>query len=131
MPEHVAGSIGNQSCLRHRVFVRRVVRVAFFAGFKNALAILGTQQLEQLCEVVRLERPSYFLDLAESVWLDLQLNRVFRGMLQQGVARIEFEVAGDVAKANHYRTTEGMGLTVANERANRPYHASLVLRLHA
>src|ERR1035438_740479 len=67
MLQHVPGSVGNQSCLCHRVFVRGVVRIGFFAGLQDSLTLLHTQQLKQLREVVRLERLPYSLDLAESV----------------------------------------------------------------
>src|SRR5208283_2510118 len=77
MLQHVPGSVGDQSCLRHRVFVRSVVRIGFFAGIEDSLTLLRAQQLKQLREVVGLERLPYFLDLAESVRLDLQFNRVF------------------------------------------------------
>ena len=46
MPQHVPGSVGDQSCLRHRVFVRGVVRIGFFAGLQDSLALLRAQQLE-------------------------------------------------------------------------------------
>ena len=131
MFQHVPGSVGDQSCLRHRVFVRGVVRIGFFAGLQDSLAFLRAQQLKQLGEVVLLERLPYFLDLAESVRFDFQFNRVFRGVLQQGVTRIEFEVAGDVTKADHDRSAEGVCLTISHERSNRPQHSSLVLGLHA
>src|SRR5664280_2000807 len=129
--QHVPGSVGDQSSLRHRVFVRSVVRIGFFAGLQDSLTLLRTQQLKQLREVVRLKRLPYFLDLAESVRLDFQFNRIFRGVLQQGVTRIEFEVAGDVTKADDHWTTEGVCLTISHERSNRPQHFSLVLGLHA
>src|SRR5664280_622931 len=129
--QHVPGSVGDQSSLRHRVFVRSVVRIGFFAGLQDSLTLLRTQQLKQLREVVRLKRLPYFLDLAESVRLDFQFNRIFRGVLQQGVTRIEFEVAGDVTKADDYWATEGVCLTISHERSNRPQHFSLVLGLHA
>src|SRR5271157_5460804 len=85
MLQHVPGSVGDQSCLRHRIFVRGVVRIGFFAGLQDSLTLLAAQQLKQLREVVRLERLPYSLDLAESVRLDSQFNRVFRGVFQQGV----------------------------------------------
>src|ERR1035441_9114602 len=47
MPQHVPGSVGNQSCLRHRVFVRGVVRIGFFAGLQYTLTLLCTQQLKR------------------------------------------------------------------------------------
>src|SRR5664279_4492241 len=131
MLQHVPRSVGDQSCLRYRVFVRGVVRIGFFAGLEDSLTLLRTQQLKQLREVVGLERLPYFLDLAESVRLDFQFNRVFRGVFQQGVTRIEFEVAGNVTKANQDRTTEGVRLTISHQRANRPQHFPLVLGLHA
>src|ERR1035441_2327673 len=96
-----------------------------------SLTLRGTQQLKQLREVVRLKRLPYFLDLTESVRFDFQFNRVFRGVFQQGVTRIEFEVAGDVTKADDYRTTEGVCLTISHERSDRPQHFSLVFGLHA
>src|SRR5664280_78217 len=129
--QHVPGSVGDQSSLRHRVFVRSVVRIGFFAGLQDSLTLLRTQQLKQLREVVRLKRLPYFLDLAESVRLDFLFNRIFRGVLQQGVTRIEFEVAGDVTKADDNRTAKGVCLTISHERSNRPQHFSLVLGLHA
>src|SRR5208337_5584101 len=131
MLQHVPGSVGDQSCLRHRVFVRGVVRIGFFTGLEDSLTLLSAKQLKQLREVVGLERLPYFLDLAEGVRFDFQLNRVFRGVLQQGVTRIEFEVAGDVTKADDYWTTEGVCLTISYQRSNRPQHFSLVLGLHA
>src|SRR5271166_6950414 len=119
MLQHVPGSVGDQSCLRHRVFVRGVVRIGFFAGLEDSLTLLRPQQLKQLREVVCIERLPYFLDLTESVRFDFQFDRVFRGVLQQGVARIELEVAGDVTKADQDRTAEGVCLTISHERSNR------------
>ena len=46
MLQHVPGSVGDQSCLRHRVFVRGVVRIGFFAGLQDSLTLLRAQQLE-------------------------------------------------------------------------------------
>ena len=38
MLQHVPGSVGDQSCLRHRVFVRGVVRIGFFAELEDSLS---------------------------------------------------------------------------------------------
>src|SRR5664280_3752033 len=117
--QHVPGSVGDQSCLRHRVFVRSVVRIGFFAGLQDSLTLLRTQQLKQLREVVRLKRLPYFLDLAESVRFDFQFDRVFRGVFQQGVTRIEFEVEGNVTKANNHWSTEGVCMKMPKQRSKR------------
>src|SRR5208337_3759113 len=53
------------------------------------------------------------------------------GACSSRVTRIEFEVAGEVTKADHDRTTEGVCLTISHQRPNRPQHFSLVLGLHA
>ena len=46
MLQHVPGSVGDQCCLRHRVFVRSVVGIGFFAGLQHSLTLLGAEQLE-------------------------------------------------------------------------------------
>src|SRR5215469_11865657 len=114
MLQHVPSSVSDQSCLRYRVFVRGVVRIGFFTGLQKSLTLLRTQQLEQLREVVRLKRLPHFLDLAESVRFDFQFNRVLRGMFQQGVTRIEFELAGDIPNTDDHGATGGVCLTISH-----------------
>jgi len=112
--QHVSGCIGDQRRLRYRVLAGGVVGIGFFAGFQDPLAQLGSQQFKQLGKVVFLERLPHFPDLAESVRLDFEFDGIIRRVFQQGVARIEFEIAGHVAKTDQNRTAKSVCLTVTD-----------------
>src|SRR5271157_2133538 len=127
MFEHVTRAVGNERACRHGVFTGGVLGVRFFANLDHTLSFLCAEQLEQFREVVFLPRLPQLLDLPECVWLDLKFNGAFWRVLHQGVARLEFEIAGDVTDAGQHTSSERMGLTVSQNRPDRPHYSSLVL----
>ena len=82
--------------------LQRIFRVRFFAHLEHSLGFLCAEQFEEFGEVVLFPRLPQLLDLPESVRFDLQLDRVLRRVLHQGVARLKFEITGHIADPDQH-----------------------------
>ena len=113
MLEHVARAIGNERTIGDGVFAAGVFGIWFFADIEHTLVFLCAEQFEQFREVVFLPGLSQPLDLPESVWLDLKLNGVVGCVFHQCVARLEFEITGNITNADQHGSTESVSLPIS------------------
>ncbi len=65
--------------------------------------------------------------LLQRVPFDFQLNRFFRRVFNDGVARPELELPGDIADAEHQGAATTVRLLITEERSQRAHQAAFVL----
>src|SRR5581483_9794628 len=91
---------GNQCTVGNGVLTAGVLRIGFLSCLDCTLRFLRAEQFEKLSEIVLFPCLPKPLDLSESVWFALKLNRVFRRMFHQRVARLKLEIARDVTDSH-------------------------------
>src|SRR5581483_12448462 len=130
MFQHVSRTVSNQRAVSNGVLTACVLRIWFFSHIYNPLGFLCAEQCEQLSEVVLFPCLPKPLDLAERVWFDLKLNRVFWCMFHQRVARLKFKIARNIADSDQDRPAISVCLPIAKNGPDCPQHSALVLGLH-